>query len=234
MCSTFNFTSPRCQHWIFSVHMFDKQKDLWSLQWIHRHRQLLHESHPFDKFLLSFFCCSSTFCLLLLWCTAHLERCDTSNFEVTKVFFLIFHMLSTDFNRFCFTIFTKLHNPICHFALVGLLHHGHLSFSKNSDLGSKKFRWFYQAVEAPVILFNDVSEMVFKASYQEGTKEPTNSFLGTKIKNSLLKSWSLHIFKYNTIGNFEISNFHKLLNYTSTSLLVCPGSNGNHWLESIL
>ena len=59
---------------------------MWSLQWIHRHRQLLHESHPFVKFLLSFFCCSSTFCLLLLWRAAHLERCDTSNFEVTKVF----------------------------------------------------------------------------------------------------------------------------------------------------
>ena len=84
-----------------------------------------------------------------------------------RFFSPFFQMLSTDFNRFCFTIFTKLHNPICHFALVGLLHHGHLSFSKNSDLGSKKFRWFYQAVEAPVILFNDVSEMVFKASWRK-------------------------------------------------------------------
>ena len=96
MCSTFNFTSPLCRHWIFSVQMFDKKKDLWSLQRIHRHRKLLHESHPFDKFLLSFFCCSSTFCLLLLWCTAHLERCDTSNFDVTKVFSPFSHA----FNRF--------------------------------------------------------------------------------------------------------------------------------------
>ena len=78
--------------------MFDKKKDVWSLQRIHRHGQLLHESHPFVKFLLSFFCCSSTFCLLLLWRTAHLERCDTLNSEVTKFFspfFKCFQQIST-------------------------------------------------------------------------------------------------------------------------------------------
>ena len=98
MCSTFTFTSPWCQHWIFSVQMFDKKKDVWSLQRMHRHGQLLHESHPFVKFLLSFFCCSSTFCLLLLWRTAHLERCDTLNSEVTKFFspfFKCFQQIST-------------------------------------------------------------------------------------------------------------------------------------------
>ena len=170
MCSTFNFTSPLCRHWIFSVQMFDKKRICGAFNGF----------TGIGSFSMKVILLTSSF-FLSSAAPPHFAFCSfgarhTWSGVILRTlrsprFFHHFHMLSTDFNRFCFTIFTKLHNPICHFALVGLLHHGHLSFSKNSDLGSKKFRWFYQAVEAPVILFNDVSEMVFKASYQEGRKK---------------------------------------------------------------
>lgn len=229
MCSTFNFTSPWCQHWIFSVQNVWQKKDLWSLQWIHRHRQLLHESHPFVKFLLSFFCCSSTFCLLLLWCTAHLERCDTLNSEVTKVCFTIFtcfQQISTGFVSPSYTI----QSAILHW----------WAFSITDTLAFPKTQ--ISALWVPLVLpgswgtCHTLQRRVGNGlqGFLSGRNQPTHFFWEQKSRTRCLKSWSLNIFKYNTIGNFEISNFHKLLNYTSTSLLVCPGSNGNHWLESLL